>query len=270
MPRDSNGNTSPLPGTIVATGDTVLPSQHNPMVNDVYAMMTQSLSRDGQGGMRAALDMSNYRVINVGPATQPTDAVSLGQFQSGTPIGAITGFAGATAPNTWMFCYGQAVSRAAYPLLFTELGTAWGAGDGTTTFNLPDFRGRGIVGKDNMGGTPAGRVTTAGSGINGLVLGAVGGVQSVILTILQLAGHTHTGTTGSAGAHTHPISTVGSGSGSGMDISYSNDGGTPRTFNTNSAGAHTHPFTTASTGGGEAHNNMQPSGIANIIIKVSY
>lgn len=270
MPRDSNGNTVPLPGTIVNTGDTVLPSQHNPMVVDVYAMMTQSLSRDGQGGMRSALDMSNYRVINVGPATQPTDAVSLGQFQSGTPVGAVISFAGANAPDTWMLCFGQAISRTAYPILFAEIGTAWGAGDGSTTFNLPDLRGRVEVGKDNMGGTAANRVTTAGSAINGILLGAVGGVQSVILTILQLAGHTHTGTTGSAGAHSHINSAVGSGSGSGMDLSYSNDGGTPRNFATSVAGAHTHPFTTASTGGGEAHNNMQPSAITNKIIKVSY
>lgn len=87
MPRDSQGNTNPLPGTIVASGDTILPSQHNPALVDLYAMMTQSLSRDGQGGMRSALNMNGFTVNNLGPASLPNDAVSLSQFQNGMPLG---------------------------------------------------------------------------------------------------------------------------------------------------------------------------------------
>ena len=78
MPRDSSGTTTPLPGTIVSSGDTILPSQHNPMVQDVYAMMTQSLSRDGQGGMRANLDMSGFRIANLAAPTLATDAARFG------------------------------------------------------------------------------------------------------------------------------------------------------------------------------------------------
>jgi Phage-related tail fibre protein len=81
VPRDINGNTSPPSGTIVSTGETVLPSQHNPAMLDIYAMMTQSLSRDGQGGMRANLDMSGFRVSNLGAPTLPTDAALFGQTE---------------------------------------------------------------------------------------------------------------------------------------------------------------------------------------------
>lgn len=82
MPRDPNGNTQPLPGTIVSSGDTVLPSQHNPALVDLYAMMTQSLSRDGQGGMRANLDMSTFKAINLANGTNPSDAVNLSQLNA--------------------------------------------------------------------------------------------------------------------------------------------------------------------------------------------
>jgi microcystin-dependent protein len=68
--------------------------------------------------------------------------------------------------------------------LFAVIGTTYGAGDGSTTFNVPDLRGRVATGKDNMGGTTASRITTAISGVNGLTLGAVGGNES-------LHGHTH-------------------------------------------------------------------------------
>ena len=60
----------------------------------------------------------------------------------GVPAGCIMPYAGATAPDGWLFCHGQAVSRSDYADLFIAIGTAYGAGDGSTTFNLPDLRGR--------------------------------------------------------------------------------------------------------------------------------
>ncbi|MDT9105773.1 phage tail protein, partial [Escherichia coli] len=80
--------------------------------------------------------------------------------------GTVLDFAGTTAPNGWLMCYGQAVSRTTYPNLFAAVGTTFGAGDGATTFNLPDARGRAVIGKDDMGGAAANRVTTAGGGID--------------------------------------------------------------------------------------------------------
>lgn len=95
----------------------------------------------------------------------------------GTPIGAHIPYAGSTAPPGWLLCYGQAVSRTTYAALFAVVGTIYGPGDGSTTFNLPDKRGRGSIGLDNMGGSSAGRVTAAVSGINADVQGTAGGDQ---------------------------------------------------------------------------------------------
>lgn len=103
------------------------------------------------------------------------------------PVGMIVDFAGIfTIPAGWIACYGQAVSRVGYPELFNIISTTYGSGDGTTTFNLPDLRGRNVVGQDNMGGVAAGRVTTAGSGIDGLTIGAAGGGQSIVLSQANL------------------------------------------------------------------------------------
>ncbi|HEX5676413.1 MAG TPA: phage tail protein, partial [Alcanivorax sp.] len=107
-------------------------------------------------------------------------------------------------PNGWLFCDGRAVSRTTYAALFTAIGTKYGAGDGSTTFNLPDLRGRVPAGRDNMGGTAANRLTTAGSGVDGVALGAAGGSETHVLTGLQMPSHSHSirvnasGTGGSA------------------------------------------------------------------------
>jgi hypothetical protein len=93
------------------------------------------------------------------------------------PIGTQVPYAGATAPSGWLLCYGQAVSRTTYALLFAVIGIAYGAGDGSTTFNLPDKRGRASIGADNMGGSAANRVTQAVSGILATTVGSAGGDQ---------------------------------------------------------------------------------------------
>lgn len=64
-----------------------------------------------------------------------------------TPVGVIEAFAGVNAPAGWLFCDGSAISRVQYPELFSALSTTYGSGDGSTTFNLPDMRGRMPVGK---------------------------------------------------------------------------------------------------------------------------
>ena len=97
----------------------------------------------------------------------------------GLPVGSIQAFAGANAPTGWLLCDGSAVGRAEYPELFSTLGTAYGAGNTTTTFNIPDLRGRVPAGKDNMGGTAAGRLTSAVSGVSGTALGSSGGSQNI-------------------------------------------------------------------------------------------
>jgi hypothetical protein len=73
-------------------------------------------------------------------------------------VGTIVDFAGAVAPTGWLLCFGQAVSRTTTPACSRSIGTAWGAGNGSSTFNLPDFRGRFRVGLDTMGGVAANRL----------------------------------------------------------------------------------------------------------------
>lgn len=157
-------------------------------------------------------------------------------------------FAGATAPAGWLLCYGQAVSRTTYAALFLALSTAYGVGDGSTTFNVPDMRGRVAAGKDDMGGTAASRLTTAGSGVNGLVLGASGGVQTHTLDSTQIPSHSHGAPSGSNGFW-----------GDAGGLYAVNAGGSTLNINRYSA--------TANAGGGTAHNNTQPTVVTNYIIK---
>jgi microcystin-dependent protein len=91
--------------------------------------------------------------------------------------GEVVPFAGSTAPAGALLCYGQQVSRTDYVGLFTVLGTTHGAGNGSTTFNLPDLRGRVAAGKSDMGGSDAGSL--AGGGTLGAALGGQSGLVNV-------------------------------------------------------------------------------------------
>ncbi len=78
------------------------------------------------------------------------------------PVGCVIPFAGAAAPTGWLLCQGQAISRTTYAQLFSVIGTTYGSGDGKTTFNLPDMRGRVAVGSDaNSPGAEGGKQTTS-------------------------------------------------------------------------------------------------------------
>jgi len=74
---------------------------------------------------------------------------------SGVEVGTFTPFGGTVVPTGYLECYGQAISRVTYAELFAVISTTYGVGDGSTTFNLPDFRGRPLMGWDNIGGTAA-------------------------------------------------------------------------------------------------------------------
>jgi microcystin-dependent protein len=105
----------------------------------------------------------------------------------------------------WLWCNG-------YPALFTAIGTTYGAGDGSTTFNLPNYKGRSPFGSGDMGGTAdAALITSAISGFDGTTLGATGGVESITLSTAQIPSHSHTGTVASGGSHTHTGTTDSSG-----------------------------------------------------------
>lgn len=154
------------------------------------------------------------------------------------PVGIIQAYPGSSAPDGWLMCYGQAVSRTTYAALFSVCGTIYGSGDGSTTFNVPDLRGRVIAGKDNMGGTSADRLTGLSGGIDGDTLANTGGGQT----------HTHT-FSDSATTSTRNDQGLG-GSGSGSTI-----------FGTTS---HSHSVTVSGTT--SSNSSIQPTIILNYII----
>jgi microcystin-dependent protein len=111
------------------------------------------------------------------------------------PVGACVDYFGATAPNgSFVLPYGQAISRTTYSALFTLFSTTFGSGDGSTTFNVPDLRGRVTAGKDDMGGTSANRLTDADDGLNGDTLGDTGGGETQVLVAGNLPSITSSGT----------------------------------------------------------------------------
>ncbi len=188
------------------------------------------------------------------------------------PLGTSLEYWGSTAPNSsFVFPFGQAISRTTYATLWTLFSNQYGNGDGSTTFNIPDLRGRVVAGVDNMGGSAANRITNAGSGIVGTTLGANGGAETQTLTAAQMPSHTHTGTTATmnsntAHSHTQTIpggSAVGGGGAFGFDTAQASTVATS-TVNID----HTHGFTTGSAGSGSAHVNVQPTIICNRILRI--
>lgn len=119
-------------------------------------------------------------------------------------VGGGRDFYGATVPYGYILSYGQAISRTTYAALFAVIGTIFGAGDGSTTFNLPDKRGRASFGADNMGGTAANRITSA-SGMSIGQLGNAGGNElAQAPTITTTLGGSITASTSSTDAgHNH-------------------------------------------------------------------
>jgi len=156
-------------------------------------------------------------------------------------IGAVVAYAGGSAPTGWLFCFGQNVGRTTYAQLFGVIGTIYGVGDGSTTFGLPDLRGRVPFGLDNMGGSAASRLTGAQTGgLNANALGNTGGEQGHTQTLAELVGHSHTlnvgPTVGGVGTIQAPATT---------------STGNP---------------STNSSGGGGAHNTVPPGIALNYMI----
>lgn len=215
------------------------------------------------------------------------------------PIGASMewDYAAASIPSWALLQYGQAISRTTYAALAALASAAsypHGSGDGSTTFNIADKRGRVSAGKDDMGGTAANRITAAISGTAGTVLGAAVGNEGVTLATAQIPSHSHTGATGTfsadhshsgtsggrSAAHTHAMSASFV---SGSDWQWSDYNGVSHFLNTASMGTesadHSHATTTGGSsanhthgvsaeGGGGTHLNMSPTIIVNKILRV--
>jgi len=168
----------------------------------------------------------------------------------------------------WLLCNGRAVYRDAYPALFITIGTSFGAGNGTTTFNIPDGRSRvaGAVGQ--------------GFGLSSRAMGASIGEERHTLSYTEMPSHNHTGTTTTDGNHSHGVTDPGHAhTQTTINDDYNSSGANPPGFAADSAGTktwsninsattgvsiddagnHNHTFTTDSTGNGNAHNVMQPT-----------
>lgn len=162
-----------------------------------------------------------------------------------SPTGSIIMYGGDTAPSGWLFCDGTAVSRTTYSALFAVLGTSYGFGNGSTTFNLPNFTSRfprqgtnRDAARGNTGGQDSFTLTESNipqhsHGVGTLELtgssGGSGALSHTGGTMDEKGGHTHSGVTGSTSqqnSHSHG----------------------PGTLSTNNAGAHTDTNTTYSFG----------------------
>jgi len=141
------------------------------------------------------------------------------------PVASVIPYAGATAPTGWLLADGAAVSRATYSDLFDVIGTTYGAGDGSTTFNLPNLKGRVPVGVD------AGQAEFD-------TRGELGGAKTHTLTASEMPSHTHS----------YQDSTTSNGF-------VTNGTGSSETVQSTRADA---GRTTGSAGSGGAHNNLQP------------
>jgi microcystin-dependent protein len=157
---------------------------------------------------------------------------------AGIPAGAIVPYAGSAAPAGWLLCHGQLVSRTTYAALFAAISTAYGVGDGSTTFGVPDLRGRVPAGLDSGGAWLTGDTA---NGVSGAALGNSGGRQSHQQTPTEMATHDH------SFSQSNTVSTTASG---GARWTGGGAGGTVMT----------------SAGGNGVHNNVQPTLIVNYMI----
>lgn len=258
---DGNGELTTTEGT---TSNVIVSAYAQTLLDDADAASARATLGLGTISTLSSISTSNIddNAINAtklnisgnGTSGQYVTSDGDGSFSYTTPpsvssfaSGMLMPYAGATAPSGWLLCYGQAISRTTYADLFAALGTTYGVGDGSTTFNLPDLRGRTIAGQDDMGGASANRLTNQTGGLDGDTLGATGGAETHTLTTDQMPSHAHSG--------------VLTGSSTGDRYQTTTSSSAPRPITSTSSGS------TGSTGGGQAHNNVQPTIILNYIIK---
>ena len=160
------------------------------------------------------------------------------------PVGVVQMWAGEAAPAGWLLCQGQAVSRTTYAALYAVCGTAYGTGDGSSTFNLPDLRARMPIGFSGSGAFNA--------------LGNAGGEENHTLTTAEMPSHGHPVTAGTNMPKLGVWSTNMVAGTSWRAIS-----------NTNGSDGALGVASASNTGGDGAHNNMPPYMVVNFIIRAS-
>jgi microcystin-dependent protein len=166
------------------------------------------------------------------------------------PAGVVYAYGGSTVPGGYLDCDGAAVSRATYSALFAAIGGIYGVGDGSTTFNVPDLRGRVIVAQ----GT--------GPGLSPHPLGEIFGEENHVLAVGELAAHGH-GVIDPG--HIHSAVSVISGGGGPNAFPEAGDYVTGSGFSPTAAALT--GISIAAMGSNAGHNNMQPSAVLKYIIK---
>lgn len=308
LPYPSESDPADVPADIAALAEAV-----DAKLDDVDASQItgatsgQILVADSSGVITPRTASGDVSVSNTGATTIGTGAVTANKLGSAAvttakiddgavtsaklssnlqnaviPSGSIFPFAGTSAPSGYLICDGSPVSRTTYADLFTVCGTTYGAGDGSTTFNLPNLKGRMPVGLDSSQAEFDTR-------------GETGGAKTHTLTQSEMPSHTHSGSslsTSSSGSHSHSGSTDTAGSHTHWtwqttsSVGYSNtgafsaaaapslsttgsDGSHSHSLSISSAGDHTHSISgnTSAAGSGSAHNNLQPYLTVNYIIR---
>jgi microcystin-dependent protein len=155
-----------------------LPSNYSLVLPEIPAA-TSFLTLDTSGNITAG----TYPVMNGIAFAQLAAAVQ----QALSPSGSITAFGGTTAPSGWLICNGAAVSRTTFSNLFTAIGTNYGSGDGSTTFNIPDLQGQFLRGVSNASGRDPDATSRTAMNTGGNAGNNVGSVQSY-----QIQSHSHT------------------------------------------------------------------------------
>jgi prepilin-type N-terminal cleavage/methylation domain-containing protein len=201
--------------------------------------VTTDLTADTADVARALLPLAGGVGHNVQTQITPP-----GSALDDPPTGSVMAWTTTQMPDGWLVCDGSTVSRVTYSELFELIGTTFGAGDGSTTFHLPDLRGRAIVGADNMGGSAANVISDSMAG----VMGGVFGEEKHRLTAAEMP------------AHTHDVRTRAyrGGYDKGVNGGYSDN---PAWSGPTDSGA------ALSAGGDQPHNNLQPSMALYWIIK---
>lgn len=192
------------------------------------------------------------------------------------PAGMVAPYAGSSAPTGWLLADGSEVSRSTYADLFNAIGETHGAGNGSTTFNLPNMKGKVPVGLDASQSEFNALAGTGGAKTHTLTTGEMPSHGHGASSGTESADHAHSGSTSGVGDHTHGMglgdsATIASGTSTRTHLGSKSTGGGGAHSHTFSTGgrsaAHTHSVTVDNTGDGGAHNNLQPYVVLNYIIK---
>jgi microcystin-dependent protein len=286
------GTTTPL---VTYTSSTGLTAHPNPIVLDSAGRINEVWVAEGTN-CKFVLKTSTNVLIGTYDSLFPIASLPVSIYNGGTgattaegarinlglgtflvPTGSIIMWPSSAIPSDWKLCNGDAISRTTFNTLFSLIGTTFGVGDGTTTFNLPNYKDRMAYGADTYA------VGATGGSANAIVVSHTHTATSVVTD----PGHTHTGTTGGQSvSHTHPVNAyVGTSQGglnAGISVADTTSFETPtgRITTSDQSNDHNHGFTTASastgitvattnasTGASGTNANLSPYLAINFIIK---